>query len=67
MTHKMGEPELVREHAREVADISDLSKAELMIVLLRLSWQANATAALKQSDNPKRFFLPGLTYTGVHL
>lgn len=60
MAHTLGEPELVREHPREVGDVAQMAKLEIMGVLLRLGWTDGGRRAVKESDEPKRFCLQAL-------
>ena len=61
MAHRIAEPELIRDSPREVEDIADYAKLEIMGMLLRLGWlSGGGTRPFRAADQPKQFCLQSL-------
>ena len=63
LSHKLGQPELVREFAREVDDINSCAKVEALGILLRLGWVDGGSAPqpVRPDSRPPKFCLAALS------
>ena len=69
LSHKLGQPELVREFAREVDDINSCAKVEALGILLRLGWVDGGSAPqpVRPDSRPPKFCLAALSKGQLYL